>query len=237
MAITESTVLDRVVVGCNCDGMKVTTVTPYNGTTPATGAESIPSYTKDADKIAQLDIMQDAIDAGTAALWYFDNPTWIAYADLEDEHGLIHAMHRMRPAGASATDGFRVLPNIVKNTEYEEGRRHRPARHLHAKFGTISAKRKPDGDTFDYPLENWNARLIPGTQISVELNLTADDNVTDINADDNVIGMLAWLESLRTSGSTRSATTSRISMIWPTAASISLPWAPDRPRSTSKSSP
>ena len=198
MAITESTVFDRVQVGCNCNGMKVTTITPYNGTTIATGGENIPSYTDDADKIAQLDIMQAAIDAGTATLWYFDSPTWIAYDDLEDEHGLLHAMHRMRPARIGF-GGFRVLPNIVKNTTYDEDSdTGRPD--VTAKFGLIPAKRKPDGSTFDYPLDNWNARLISGTQISVELNLTADDDVTDINADDNVIGMLAWLESLRTSG-------------------------------------
>ena len=65
----------------------------------------------------------------------------------------------------------------------------------------VPAKRKPDGTTFEYPLENWNARLIGGTQISVERTFTTDDDVTDPNAHDDIIGMLAWLESLRTTGS------------------------------------
>ena len=199
MAITESTVFDRVRISCNCDGMNVGAIVPYNGTTLAVDGDFIQSDTDDEDEIAQLDIMQDAIDAGTADIWYIDGSTWIEYDDLPDENGLIHQMHRMHPA-EQTFGGFRVLPNIVKNTGYSEdddtGRSD-----ITARFGTISAKRKPDGTTFDYPLENWNVRLIAGTQISVERNLTADDNVTDINAYDDVIGMLAWLESLRTTGS------------------------------------
>ena len=151
------------------------------------------------DDLAQLAIMQDKIDSGDADLWYLDGNRWIEYDDLQDVHGLIHAMHPMRRA-EQQEGGDHVLPNIVKSTGYSKdddtGRSD-----LTTQFGIVPTKRKPDGSTFAYPLENWNARLIGGTQISVELNLTADDNVTDINADDNVIGMLAWLESLRTTGS------------------------------------
>ena len=198
MAITADTVIDRVVVLCNCDGMSTRGILPYNGTDSVEGSELIQIANPTASMITQRDIMQDKIDAGDAVIWYKDQSTWIEYDDLDDVHGLIHAMHPMIPLGAGA--GFRVLPNIVKNSDYEEDAdTGRPD--ITAQFGTISAKRKPDGTTFDYPLENWNARLIAGSQISVELNLTADDNVTDINADDNVIGMLAWLETLRTTGS------------------------------------
>ena len=143
--------------------------------------------------------MQGKIDDGTAVLWYKDGQNWIEYDDLEDVHGLIHAMHPMRPADRQP-GGHNVLPNIVKSTGYtEDGDTGRSD--ITTQFGIVPTRRKPDGSTFDYPLENWNARLIAGTQISVELNLTADDNVTDINAYDDVIGMLAWLESLRTTGS------------------------------------
>ena len=198
MAITADTVFDRVVVLCNCDGMNTDSMYPYNGTSVAVGAEAILITNPTDSMITQREIMQAKIDSGDADIWYRDASQWIEYDDLQDEHGLIHAMHPMKPRGAG--DGFRVLPNIVKNTDYAEdsdtGRSD-----ITARFGIATAKRKPDGSTFNYPLENWNARLIAGTQISVELNLTADDNVTDINADDNVIGMLAWLESLRTTGS------------------------------------
>ena len=198
MAITADTVFDRVVVLCNCDGMNTDTILPYNGTSLAEGAEGLHITNPTASMIAQREIMQAKIDSGDAVIWYKDSTTWIEYDDLQDEHGLIHAMHPMHPRGQQA-GGHNVLPNIVKSTGYSEdsetGRSD-----LTAQFGLVPAKRKPDGSTFDYPLENWNARLIAGTQISVELNLTADDNVTDINADDNVVGMLAWLESLRTSG-------------------------------------
>ena len=197
MAITSDTVVDRIVVECNCDGMYVGAVTPYNGVAEAEGAEFVLIANPTAQMIAQRGIMQDKIDSGDAVIWYKDSSKWIEYDDLQDEHGLIHAMHPMIPLGKGA--GFRTLANIVKNTDYEEDADTGRA-DITTKFGTVLAKRKPDGETFDYPLENWNARLIAGTQISVELNLTADDNVTDINADDNVIGMLAWLESLRTSG-------------------------------------
>ena len=198
MAITADTTVTRVVVACNCDGMNTSSVTPYDGTTRATGYENIPVQSTEAADLAQLQIMQDKIDAGDAEVWYKDGSRWIEYDDLQDVHGLIHAMHPMHTADQS--NGYRVLPNIVKNSGYsEDSDTGRPD--ISTKFGTVAAKRNPDGNTFDYPLENWNARLIAGTQISVELNLTADDNVTDINADDNVLGMLAWLESLRTTGS------------------------------------
>ena len=198
MAITADTVFDRVVVICNCDGMNTDSIFPYNGTSLAVGGAVIPITNPTAEQISQREIMQAKIDSGDAEIWYRDANTWIEYDDLQDEHGLIHAMHPMHPRGGG--DGFHVLPNIVKNTDYAEdsdtGRSD-----ITARFGIATAKRKPDGDTFSYPLDRWNARLIAGTQISVELNLTADDNVTDLNTDDNVIGMLAWLETLRTSGS------------------------------------
>ena len=198
MAITAETLVDRIVVLCNCNGMDADSVQAYNGTVPAEGNEGVLITNPTASQIEQRGIMQDKIDSGDAVIWYKDGTTWIEYDDLQDEHGLIHGMHPMIPLGKG--EGFRVLPNIIKEADYEEdsvtGRSD-----ITAHFGTIAAKRKPDGSTFDYPLDNWNARLIAGTQISVELNLTADDNVTDINADDNVIGMLAWLESLRSAGS------------------------------------
>ena len=115
-------------------------------------------------------------------------------------HGLIHAMNRMHRARRPKRRLPRAPEHRQEPPDYsEDADTGRPD--ITPQYGTVAAKRKPDGSTFDYPLENWNARLIAGTQISVELNLTADDNVTDINADDNVIGMLAWLESLRTTGS------------------------------------
>ena len=115
MAITESTVITRVSVHCNCDGMNASNVIPYNGTIAAIGAESIPVETTDADQLAQLDIMQAKIDDGTAELWYQDGGNiWIEYDDLQDVHGLIHAMHPMRPA-TRQPGGHHVLPNIVKN--------------------------------------------------------------------------------------------------------------------------
>ena len=199
MAITADTTITRVVVRCNCDGMNASAVVPYDGTTRAVDAENIDVETTDTADLAQLTIMQDKIDSGDAELWYLDQSRWIAYDSLDDVHGLIHAMHPMRPAERQP-GGHHVLPNIVKSTGYstddDTGRSD-----ITTQFGTVATKRKPDGTTFDYPLDNWNARLIGGTQISVELNLTTDDNVTDINAYDDVIGMLAWLESLRTTGS------------------------------------
>ena len=199
MAITADTTITRVVVRCNCDGMNASAVVPYDGTDRAVDFENIDVETTETADLAQLTIMQDKIDSGDAELWYLDQSTWIAYDDLDDVHGLIHAMHPMRPAERQP-GGHHVLPNIVKSTGYstddDTGRSD-----ITTQFGIVPTKRRPDGTTFDYPLDNWNARLIGGTQISVELNLTADDNVTDINAYDDVIGMLAWLESLRTTGS------------------------------------
>ena len=198
MAITADTVVDRIVVLCNCDGMNTSSMLPYNGTSPAEGYENVRIPNPTASQIAQREIMQDKIDSGDAVIWYKDGNNWIEYDDLQDEHGLIHGMHPMIPLGKGAA--FRVLPNILKESDYEEdsdtGRSD-----ITAHFGTIAAKRKPDGTTFEYPLENWNARLIGGTQISVERTFTTDDDVTDPNAHDDVIGMLAWLESLRTTGS------------------------------------
>ena len=180
--------------------------------------------------------MQDAIDAGTADLYYYDGGNnWIAYDDLDDAFGLIHAMNRMHAPGAQS-GGYRVLPNIVKTTGYSEDAGHRPARHHRAvrhHLGEAQAGRRAP---IDYPLENGGTRrLIAGTQISVELNLTADDNVTDINADDRrdrharVAGVAAhhW----------RSAVGDDIEDIDDLADGRDVSariWAPDRPRSTSR---
>ena len=142
--------------------------------------------------------MQAAIDAGTAELWYLDRSIWIAYDDLQDEHGLLHYLHRMRQRGYPE-GGYRVAQSLVKTTAYstddDTGRSD-----LSAQFGLVPTKRTPDGSTFNYPLDRWNARLVNGTQINFERTFDLDENVTDINAADDVIGMLAWLESLRTTG-------------------------------------
>ena len=196
---------DRVVVYCKCIDNVADAIRAHNGgALPATGSISLPLQNTDltTDQQTQYDAMQDAIADGTAAIWYWDtgqNPSaWYEYADLPEAHWVIHTMHYFQPLGVSVPPA--IMDTLSRQSEYakdaDTGRAD-----ISAKYGIISAKRKPDGSTFDYPLENWNARLIAGTQISVELNLTADDNVTDINADDNVIGMLAWLESLRTTGS------------------------------------
>ena len=196
---------DRVVVGCKCLDNVADYIRAHNGEASAPGSISLPLQNTDltTEQQTQYDAMQDAIADGTAAIWYWDsgqNPAaWIEYADLPEAHWVIHTMHYFQPPGVSVPPA--IMDTLSRQSEYakdaDTGRSD-----ISAKYGIISAKRKPDGSTFDFPLENWNARLIAGTQISVELNLTADDNVTDINADDNVIGMLAWLESLRTTGST-----------------------------------
>ena len=197
MAITADTVFDRVVVGCNCSGMSTSEVTPHNGTDQADGAEFVLINNPTAHMIAQREIMQAKIDSGDAVIWYRDANTWIEYDDLQDEHGLIHAMHPMIPRGAG--EGFRVLPSIVKNSDYSEDADTGRA-DFAAEFGIVPTKRQPDGSTFNYPLDRWNARLVNGTQINFERTFDLDENVTDINAADDVIGMLAWLESLRTTG-------------------------------------
>ena len=92
-----------------------------------------------------------------------------------------------------------MLPNVIKSTGYtaddDTGRSD-----LSAQFGIVPTKRTPDGTTFDYPLDRWNARLVNGTQITFDRVFDIDENVTDINSADDVIGMLAWLESLRSTG-------------------------------------
>ena len=199
MPLTESSVFNRVLVICNCEGMNVGQIGAHQDEARLTEGSWVSQDETDTGKLAELQIMEDAIEAGTARLWYRDGSTWIRYEDIDDAYGLIHAMNRMRPKGGG-DDAYRILPNLVKDSSYsEDSDTGRPD--ITLPMGLTTARRKPDGTTFDYPLENWNARLIGGTQISVELNLTTDDNVTDINAYDDVIGMLAWLESLRTTGS------------------------------------
>ena len=77
-------------------------------------------------------------------------------------------MHYFHPPGVSVPPA--IMDTLSRQSEYakdaDTGRSD-----ISAKYGIISVKRKPDGSTFDYPLENWNARLIAGTQISVERQL------------------------------------------------------------------
>ena len=107
--------------------------------------DDIDVETTDTADLAQLTIMQDKIDSGDAELWYLDQNRWIAYDDLDDVHGLIHAMHPMRPAERQP-GGHHVLPNIVKSTGYstddDTGRSD-----ITTQFGTVATKRKPDGST------------------------------------------------------------------------------------------
>ena len=158
MAITADTTVNRVAVRCNCDGMNASYITPYDGTTRAVDFKDIDVETTDADDLAQLAIMQDKIDSGDADLWYRDGNTWIEYEDLADVHGLIHAMHPMRPANRQ-DGGHNVLPNIVKSTGYSKdddtGRSD-----LTTQFGVIPTKRTPDGS--DLRLARWTT----GTHVS-----------------------------------------------------------------------
>ena len=165
MAITADTVFDRVVVFCNCDGMNTDTIYPYNGTSAAVGGETIHITNPTADMIAQREIMQAKIDSGDAAIWYKDSSTWIEYDDLQDEHGLIHFMHPMHPPRQQGA-GHRVLPNIVKNTDYAEDSRHRAPRHLHrevrhrprrsaSRTATPSATRSTAGTPASLPVRRF----------------------------------------------------------------------------------
>ena len=195
MAITETTVFDKVVIFCDCEGTRVKNLVPVNGTAAAVGWEVISPTTTDTGEIAQLDIMRDAVVAGTAVVEYRDGATEYAYDDLPFEYSLVHTLHSIHPEA-----GWKSVGTMVLNADVEEdsdtGRSD-----IISQFGIIPERRQPDGDTFEYPLDRWNARLTPGTQITVQRDWTVDDNVTDPNAHDDVIGMFAWLESLRVSGS------------------------------------
>ena len=194
MAITESTVFDKVIIWCSCDNVQVSGIAPFNGTSPAIGAEAIQSATTDTDQIAQLDIMRDAVIAGDAVVVYQDGANNIAYDDLPFEHSLVHTLHSIHPEG-----GWKALGTMVRNADVTEdddtGRSD-----LETQFGIVPSKRKPDGDTFSYPLDRWNVRLLPDSHIGFQRDWTEDDNVTAPNDDDDVVGMLAWLESIRTTG-------------------------------------
>ena len=195
MAITETTVFDKVRVLCNCAAVRVYEVQPRNGNAKAVGAEGIQPTTTDTDKIAQLDIMRDAVIAGTASIEYQDGSRTIPYADLPFEHSLVHTLHSIHPE-----DGWKATGTLVRNADVTEdadtGRSD-----IITQFGLVPEKRRPDGDTYDYPLDRWNVRLVPGSQIAVDRNWSADDNVTAPNDHDDVRGMLAWLEEHRVTGS------------------------------------
>ena len=194
MAITATTVFDRVRISCNCKSVYVTSIRPYDGDSSAVGAEGIRPTTTDADQIAQLDIMRAAVVAGDASVYYNDGGP-IEYDDLPAEHQLVHTLHSIHP-----NDGWKSLGTLVKDADVTEdtdtGRSD-----ILTQAGVIPAKRQPDGDTYNYPLDRWNIRLVPGSQIAVDRNWSTDDNVTAPNDHDDVRGMLAWLETNRVAGS------------------------------------
>ena len=195
MAITETTVFDKVRIGCNCAAVRVYGITPYNNGRSAVGAESIEPTTTDDDQIAQLDIMRDAVIAGTATVEYKDSSRIIPYADLPFEHSLVHTLHSIHPE-----DGWKATGTLVRNADVTEdadtGRSD-----LSTQFGIIPAKRQPDGTTYNYPLDRWNVRLVPGSQISVARDWPLDDDITDPNTHNDVRGMFAWLEEHRVADS------------------------------------
>ena len=195
MAITELTVFDKVVIYCSCANTYVSSIIPVDGTALAIGWEAILPTTTDVDQIAQLDIMRNAVIAGNAVIEYRDGGNHIAYEDLPLEYSLVHTLHSIHPES-----GWKSLGTMVLNADVEEdsdtGRSD-----IITQFGIVPERRQPDGDTFEYPLDRWNARLTSDTHINVQRDWTVDDNVTDPNAHDDVIGMFAWLESLRVSGS------------------------------------
>ena len=197
MTITDSTVFNQVYVDCNCQTAYVTGILPKQDGANVTGGHSIDPTTTDADELVELTIMRDAVIAGDAAVIYRDrNAGLINYDDLRIEYvpyiSPKHSMHK--------DDGWKSLATMVENadvsTDDDTGRSD-----IEPRFGLVPAKRKPDGATFDYPLDRWNVRLLSGVQISIDRDWTADDNVTDPNTTDDVIGLFAWLEEHRVSGS------------------------------------
>ena len=195
MAITADTVFNEVYVNCDCAGVRAYSWTPKQDGANVTGGHSIPTDTADADELVEVGIMRDAVVAGDAAVIYRDSSSLIAYEDLPFEHSLVHTLHSIHPEG-----GWKSLGTMVLNADVTEdddtGRSD-----IVTQFGLVPERRKPDGATFDYPLDRWNVRLLSGVQISIDRDWTADDDVTDPNTTDDVIGLFAWLEEHRVSGS------------------------------------
>ena len=195
MAITTDTVFNQVYINCSCDEARVSTVIPKNNGSTPTGGHGIAPSTTDADEIAELTIMRDAVIAGDASVIYRDRSTLIPYADLPIVYApYIHPKHSIHP-----NEGWKSLVTMVLNADVTEdadtGRSD-----ILTQFGVVPEKRQPDGTTYAYPLDQWSVRLVSGVQISIERDWTADDNVTDPNAHDDVIGLFAWLEAHRISG-------------------------------------
>ena len=187
-----------------------------------------------AGEIAELQVMQDAIDAGTADLYYYEG--W----QLDR---IRRPRRRVRPDPCDEPDAppgaKRRLPRAPEHRQEHRllrRQRHRPARHLRAvrhHLGEAQARRQHlrlPARKLERPAHRWHADL---RRAQPHRRRQRDRHQRRRQRDRHarVAGVVAH------HGRRRSATTSRISTTWPTAASISSTWAPDRPRSISKSSP
>ena len=126
MAITDSTVFDEVRINCDCDAIIVKGIRPYNNGTSAVGAENIKPTSTDTGDTAQLDIMRDAVIAGTVELNYVDSGVIIPYDDLPFEHQLVHTLHSIHP-----------------DTGWKATRHPRPQRQTSPKTTTPAAQTSP----------------------------------------------------------------------------------------------
>ena len=195
MAITTSTIFDRVRIDCNCDTMYVDTIIPYDGTSSAEGREAIRPGTTDVDQLAQLTIMKDRVIAGTATVWYYDRG-WISYADLPMQHALIHAMHQMHP-----NDGWKVPVQMLLNGDFsQDSDSGEPQVALRGRFKTPPFK--PTGPTLTFPLSDFEP--VPSVQnpnrFLIRLDIRPERMVTSDNIDNmpEIRALSAWMGTLDT---------------------------------------
>ena len=196
MAITTSTVFDRVRVACNCDNMRVDSITPYNGTSSAEGREPIKPSTTDADELAQLTIMKDRVIAGTATVWYFDSRLDSLRRPADAQHALIHAMHQMHP-----NEGWKVPVQMLLNGDFsQDSDSGEPQVALRGRFKTPPFK--PTGPTLTFPLSDFEP--VPSVQnpnrFLIRLDIRPERMVTSDNIDNmpEIRALSAWMGTLDT---------------------------------------
>ena len=202
MAITSawaSATDPRVVIDCKCKRLSITSATPYNGTALASGAESIAPAETGADRLAQLEIMREAVADGDADVYYNDDSAGlIAFADLPRPYAVMHMLHQFHPPGFA---GGLALAEMILNGDYGilEGVRQYSFR------GHLRTQRlKPTESAIDFPLRQWEAipSIVTAGEFRIEVPIPVQLKIlaADLDSHAPIMAMREELEANRDDG-------------------------------------
>ena len=201
MAITSSTTFDKVRIACDCRNGSISTVHVRNDGDRVAASNSLEPWSTESADTAQLEIMREAVQDGTATVEYYDRHTRAVtqYDDLPLQHAIIHTLHQMHP-----DNRWRTIPALITKSNFIEDSDTGQAQ-IEFKGNINTPAFEPEGDTVTFGLEQWEA--VPSTiderRFAFQLDMSEELQVTTSNIDNvaAIRAMREYLEGLRSTSS------------------------------------